>query len=88
MESVRSAVGHGLGFSIFSMRPFSEVSYEGHRVVPVEIAEDIEPTPVVIARKAGRRPDPMTDAFVAFCKAMFRTSSRRSAPRDAGRRSD
>lgn len=79
MESVRSAVGHGLGFSIFSMRPFSRVSYEGHRVVPVEIAEDIEPTPVVIARKAGRHPDPMTNAFVAFCKSLFRAASKRSS---------
>ena len=85
MESVRSAVGYGFGFSILSMRPFSQVSYDGHRVVPVEIEEDIEPTPVVIARKAGRRPDAMTDAFVGFCQSLFRTVSKGSPARTAKR---
>jgi len=87
MESVRSAVGHGLGFSILSMRPFSQESYEGQRVVPVEITEEIEPTPVVIAHKAGRRPDAMTDAFVSFCKSLFRSASKR-APERARRNVD
>jgi len=86
LESVRSAVGHGLGFSILSMRPFSQDSYEGHRVVPVEIAEGIAPTPIVIAGKAGRQPDALTENFVEFCKSLFRAASKRSPARGRRRR--
>lgn len=72
LESVRSAVGHGLGFSILSMRPHGEESYEGHPVVPVEIADSIAPTPIVIAHKAGRAPNALLADFMAFCKPVFR----------------
>jgi DNA-binding transcriptional LysR family regulator len=72
LESVRSAVGHGLGFSILSMRPHGEVSYEGHPVVPVEIADSIAPTPIVIAHKTGREPNTLLADFISFCKPVFR----------------
>lgn len=72
-ESVRSAVAHNLGFSILAMRPASPVTYDGERVVPVEIAEDIKPLSVVIAQRNAGAEDRLTRDFTRFCATIFRT---------------
>lgn len=81
LESVRSAVAHGLGFSILSMRPFSRHSYEGHPLVALEIAERVEPTPIVIARKHGHETNALIGSFTAFCGSLFQAASGIRGPR-------
>lgn len=81
LESVRSAVAHGLGFSILSMRPVARHSYEGHPLAALEIAERIEPTPIVMARRHGREPDPLIGSFTSFCGSLFRPATRVRSPR-------
>lgn len=54
-ETVRALVARGLGYSILNQRPTSSETYDGGRVVAVEIAEDLPPLPIVLVRlKAGR----------------------------------
>ena len=71
LESVRSAVASNLGFSILAMRPESPVTYDGGRVVSIEIADDIRPLSIVIARRNAGAEDRMTRDFIKFCAGMF-----------------
>lgn len=71
-ESVRSAVGNGLGFSILAMRQRSDVTYDGHRVVSVPIADAIDPIKVVLARKSGAELSPLIETFMTFCASNLR----------------
>lgn len=52
-ELVRCLVGRGLGYAILFQRPRTEETYDGHRVVLIDIADDIEPTVVGLARPSG-----------------------------------
>ncbi len=71
IESVRSAVGNGFGFSLSVMRPPHDGTYDGHRVVRVPIAGDVAPVALVLARAKGRGGSGLHDNFSAFCKAHF-----------------
>lgn len=71
IESVRSSVAHGLGVSLLSMRPASDVTYDGLRVVPVALEEDLPPTPIVMAHRADREPGLMDVPFMRFCEEVF-----------------
>ncbi|WP_120497505.1 LysR family transcriptional regulator [Kiloniella sp. EL199] len=78
LESVRSAVGHGLGFSILTMRPHSPQTYDGHLVVPVNIEGNIQPTQIVIAHKlAITIPDILLN-FIDFCQSEFKLGTTKS----------
>jgi len=68
LESVRSAVANGLGFSILSMRPRSNLSYDGRELRCLNIADNIEPMSVVIAHRADQPPDNAQSAFINYCK--------------------
>ncbi|WP_169544984.1 LysR family transcriptional regulator [Sneathiella aquimaris] len=70
-ESVRSAVGHGLGFSLMAMRSPHSNTYDGQAVVAVEIEEDIAPITVVLAHKLGEPLGPIAQRFKAFVEAEF-----------------
>ncbi len=71
-ESVRSAVGRGLGFSLLTMRHPGAMTYDGGRVSAIEIQEDIPPTKIVMARKAGTKAGPLVEDFIDFCLADFK----------------
>ena len=70
-ESVRSAVGNALGFSLLAMRPCHEETYDGNRVASVEIAEDVEPIRIVLARKQGAEPGQLVTNFIDYCTSNF-----------------
>ncbi|MBZ0216490.1 MAG: LysR family transcriptional regulator [Fimbriimonadaceae bacterium] len=72
LESVRSAVGNGLGFSLSVMRVDRKDTYDGHHVVPVRIAEDIEPIGIVLAWKRGRDLSQLILNFKDHCAAVFK----------------
>ena len=74
MESVRSAVSNGLGFSLSVMRLEHDDTYDGGRVVSVPIADDIEPLVIVLVRRQAAVPSRQIDKFSSFCEAYFKNS--------------
>lgn len=71
IESLRCAVGNGLGVSILAMRPACGETYDGTRVVSLELQEALPPTRIVIAHPLDRPPGEMTLPFVRFCQDVF-----------------
>jgi DNA-binding transcriptional LysR family regulator len=71
MESVRSAVGNGLGFSLSVMQPRPAEAYDGGRVVSLPIADEVEPIRVVLARKRGRATTGLLASFSDHCRSFF-----------------
>lgn len=71
IESVRCSVANGLGVSILSMRPVSDSTYDGNHVVPVELKEDLPPTPIVLAFNRQASLGELTPPFMQFCERVF-----------------
>ena len=76
MESVRSAVANGLGFSLSVMKLSHAETYDGGRVVSVPIANDTDPISIVLIRKREMAPSNLIDNFVDFCKVYFLETTR------------
>ncbi|MCY1247155.1 LysR substrate binding domain protein [compost metagenome] len=49
IEMVRGMVGRGFGFSVLVTRPHSECTYDGQKVVMVDIAEPVSASGLVAA---------------------------------------
>jgi DNA-binding transcriptional LysR family regulator len=79
MESVRSAVGNGLGFSILVMRSANDLSCDGRRLATVRIKDAVARLPVVLLRRADAPPSPLADAFIRHCRDQFRAPRAKSA---------
>ena len=71
IESVRCSVANGLGVSLLAMRPLSNVTYDGGRVVPVEIEDNLPAMPIVAAYKADHVPGGLTLPFADYCAKVF-----------------
>ena len=69
MESVRCAVGSGLGFSLSVMRPKHSQTYDGGTIVSVPISEKIGPIELGIASRKGVEPSGLLLQFTEFCQA-------------------
>lgn len=78
MESVRSAVANGLGFSLSVMKSGHSESCDGGRMVSVPIAGDIKPLSIVLLRKQGSMASGQIDNFSSFCEEYFNNSVNRS----------
>ena len=52
-ELARCLVGRGLGYSLLIQRPASHITYDGHAVRILELADQLAPTVVGIARAHG-----------------------------------
>ena len=76
IESVRCSVANGLGVSILSMRPASDLTYDGKQVVPIDLQEDLPPTPIVMAYRADQPPGALTGPLVDFCQQVFTDQAR------------
>ncbi|KRW94702.1 LysR family transcriptional regulator [Paracoccus sp. PXZ] len=79
LESVRSAVASGFGFTLLVMRPPSATTYDGGAVKTLEIEDDLQPLRIVLASREGghcglitRR---FTDHAVAFFAARHETTA-------------
>ena len=68
MESVRSAVSNGLGFSLSVMKLDGD---NGH-VVSVPIADDIESLAIVLVRKQAAPVSAQIERFSSFCETYFK----------------
>lgn len=71
IETVRSYVAIGLGVSILSIRPASNLTYGGKTVVPVPLVEDFGPTRVVIATRANREANDLVAPLISYCQTLF-----------------
>jgi DNA-binding transcriptional LysR family regulator len=68
IEMVRGMVGQGFGFSILVTRPHSECTYDGQKVVCVDIVEDITGSGLVAAwLKRGQLTKP-AQLFADYCR--------------------
>lgn len=65
METVRSAVANGLGWSIFAIHPATTVTYEGLPLKILPIDGDVPPIRVVLAVRADRSAAPLVANFRA-----------------------
>lgn len=71
IESVRSAVGNGFGFSLLALKPLHNHTYDGRRVVTIPIADDITGIRIVLATRHGRQDVAPMSRFMQHCRSYF-----------------
>lgn len=70
-ELVRALVAAGQGFAILNQRPATDTTYDGGRVVALELTDDLPPLPLMLAQARGIRPTRRAAAFAAVCRDWF-----------------
>ncbi|HWN32199.1 MAG TPA: LysR family transcriptional regulator [Pseudonocardia sp.] len=70
-ETVRAMVAHGHGFALLNQRPSHDTTYDGGRVVRLELRDPVEPLTVVLAWMRGARLTGRAQAFAATCRASY-----------------
>lgn len=75
IETVRCYVARGLGVSILSMRPASNLTYDGQSVVPIALKENFGPTRIVIATRKGYDTSALVTPLIAYCQELFQETS-------------
>ena len=73
IEMVRGMVGQGFGFSLLVTRPHSECTYDGKKVVAVDIAEDVTGSGLAAAWLKRAQLTKPAQLFVEFCKEQLGT---------------
>lgn len=68
IEMVRGMVGQGFGFSVLVTRPHSDITYDGKRVVCVNISEDVTGSGLVAAWLKRAQLTKPAQLFVDYCK--------------------
>jgi DNA-binding transcriptional LysR family regulator len=68
IEMVRGMVGQGFGFSLLVTRPHSECTYDGKKVVMVDIAEPVTSSGLAAAWLKRAQLTKPAQLFVEFCK--------------------
>ena len=78
LKAMRGMVGQGFGFSILVTKPHSECTYDGQKVVCVDIAEDVTGSGLVAAwLKRGQLTKP-AQLFADYCREQLTAKSERS----------
>lgn len=68
-ELARCLVGRGLGYSLLIQRPAPSLTYDGHDVAVIELADDLALTVVGIARPKNAPPNAKYRALLQFLQA-------------------
>lgn len=71
MESVRSAVATGFGFTLLVMRPPSDLTYDGGEVCTLEVTNDVRPLRIVLASAKGTGGGQITRRFAEHALTFF-----------------
>ena len=71
IETVRTLVGRGLGWSMLLHQPATAVSYDGGRVAHLPVRNMDEHVDVLLVRAAGVRPTSRVRAFTQYCKEIL-----------------
>jgi DNA-binding transcriptional LysR family regulator len=82
IETIRSLVGRGMGWSMLLHTPATETSYDGGRVVHLPVRGLGEHVDVLLAHADAAQPTARVHAFIEHCRATL--SPRRSARSQAG----
>lgn len=70
IEMVRCMVGQGLGFSLLVTRPYTENTYDGQRLVQLDIEDDMPTSTLVMAYLKNSQPSPTTRLFMDYCHSV------------------
>lgn len=71
LESVRSAVGNGLGVSVLVMRPPGQRSYDGRRLAAVPLDRTVPSLEVLVAWRKGTLLTPLRQGFLDSVEGFF-----------------
>jgi DNA-binding transcriptional LysR family regulator len=80
IETIRSLVGRGMGWSMLLQQPATQMSYDGGHVVHVPIRDIDEHVDVLLARADATQPTARVRAFADHCRE---TLARPIAPAQA-----
>ncbi|GAB3142653.1 LysR family transcriptional regulator [Microbispora hainanensis] len=68
VETIRSLVARGLGYTIIMGRPHGDLTYDGKPIVYRPIADEIPPNHIVLATAPGARRTARVEALRAYCR--------------------
>lgn len=68
IEMVRGMVGQGFGFSLLVTRPHFDSTYDGKKVVSIDIAENVATSGLASARLKRGQPTKPAQLFVDYCR--------------------
>src|SRR5690606_861008 len=71
VETIRSMVARGLGYTIIMGRPYGDYTYDGLPLAYRQIADDIPPNAVVVAYPEGTRKTASMHELISFCRKEF-----------------
>ncbi|WP_314147477.1 LysR substrate-binding domain-containing protein [uncultured Leifsonia sp.] len=71
VETIRSMVARGLGYTILMGRPYGDHTYDGLPLVYRRISDDVAPNSVVLAVPERMQPSAMLTHLIAFCQGEF-----------------
>ena len=71
-ETVRALVAAGQGYSILNQRPVGDTTYDGGRVVPLPLLDDVASLPVLLVHVRGVRLTRRAQAFAECCRRLLR----------------
>jgi len=75
IEMVRCMVGQGLGFSVLVTRPQSDITYDGKKVVQLDIEDEMPASTLIMAYLASNEPTLPAQMFIEYCRNIELTSS-------------
>jgi len=71
VETIRSMVARGLGYTIIMGRPYGDYTYDGLPLAYRRIADDVPDNAVVVAYPEGTTPTAKVRTLVSFCRTEF-----------------
>jgi DNA-binding transcriptional LysR family regulator len=71
VETIRSMVARGLGYTVIMGRPYGDVTYDGLPLAYRPIADEVEPNAIVIAYPEGTTPTATVHELIRFAKEEF-----------------
>lgn len=70
IEMVRCMVGQGLGFSVLVTRPFTDQTYDGERLVQLDIEDEMEASTLIMAYLENNEPTHPAKLFMEYCRTV------------------
>ena len=70
IEMVRCMVGQGLGFSVLVTRPLCDMTYDGEKLVQLDIADEMPASTLIMAHLANNEPTRPTQLFMDYCRSI------------------
>ena len=76
LETVRSAVANGFGFTLLVMRPPKSMTYDGKQVVTVDIRERVRPLNIILASRVNAMTGPILRRFADHARRYFEAAKK------------